>query len=774
MQKQTLSLWILMFLSISSLCAQKATLTGKITDAATGEPLIAAVVLVAGKGAVTDIDGQYSIVLDPGSYKVEASYVGYQPQLQVIDLQANENRTLNLALNFEDKILQTVTVTSGKYQKPLSEVTVSLDVLRPNLIENTSKLTIDKALDKIPGVNVIDGQANIRGGSGYSYGAGSRVLLLVDDIPILQADAGFPNWDDIPVENLEQVEVVKGAASSLYGSSALNGIINIRTAIPKAEPETRVAAFYTGYFAPKDKAKQWWDSAPYTLGGGISHRQKFNRLDLVLGGYYLKEESFNKDTYNEFGRLNFTTNYRITDRFTVGVNGNLNVGKSGSFFYWRSAEQAYEGDTTTITQRERVRYNIDPHLNYFDKAGNRHRILSRFYSVDNDNDSNQSNQSQIYYGEYQFQRRFVGLDLVMTTGVVAQQSRVEAELYGDTTFSARNLAVYLQLEKKIGDRLNISAGFRYEGNVLENPGFEYLIGNQRRVVDPLSERESKPVMRIGANYRVADFTYFRSSWGQGYRYPTIAEKYIFTDAGGFFVIPSPALGSETGWTAEIGVKQGLKLGGFEGFLDLSVFQMNFDNMIEFNLIFDRTSFRTFFQASDIGSTEIKGYEISLAGRGKLFGNWQTSILTGYTYVDPRFREFDNTPLVAGVEQTIGQRNHNNSSLKDDNVLKYRPRHTFKLDLELQNGPFSAGLETFHNSHIEAIDAVFLAIIKGLQSYREVNNRGFWVHNVRTSYMFSNNIKLSLLLNNIFNEEYSVRPGLLAGPRNLTARMDYKF
>jgi len=69
-----------------------------------------------------------------------------------------------------------------------------------------------------------------QGGSGYSYGAGSRVLVLVDDLPLLSPDAGDVKWDYLPVENISQVEIIKGASSVLYGSSALNGIINVRTA----------------------------------------------------------------------------------------------------------------------------------------------------------------------------------------------------------------------------------------------------------------------------------------------------------------------------------------------------------------------------------------------------------------------------------------------------------------------------------------------------------------------------------------------------------------
>jgi hypothetical protein len=74
-----------------------------------------------------------------------------------------------------------------------------------------------------------DGQASIRGGSGWSYGAGSRVLVLYDDLPLLSAEGADAKWALIPMENIESMEVIKGAASSIYGSGALNGVINFRT-----------------------------------------------------------------------------------------------------------------------------------------------------------------------------------------------------------------------------------------------------------------------------------------------------------------------------------------------------------------------------------------------------------------------------------------------------------------------------------------------------------------------------------------------------------------
>ena len=75
-------------------------------------------------------------------------------------------------------------------------------------------------------------------------------------MPIVQSDAGFPNWGSIPVENIGQIEIIKGAASALYGSAAMNGIINIRTAYPTSKPVTKISFFTTQFGQPKKEKKE--------------------------------------------------------------------------------------------------------------------------------------------------------------------------------------------------------------------------------------------------------------------------------------------------------------------------------------------------------------------------------------------------------------------------------------------------------------------------------------------------------------------------------------
>jgi outer membrane receptor protein involved in Fe transport len=657
--------------------------------------------------------------------------------------------------------------------------------LKPKLVQSTNTTSVDEVLTKVPGVSIIDGQASIRGGAGFSYGAGTRVLLLVDDIPALQVDAGFPNWDDFPVENLSQMEVLKGAASALYGSSAMNGIINIRTGFAKDKPETEVAYFAKTWDTPRDKNQKWWgkDSSfiqqPFETGASFVHRRRMGKVDFVLGSYGLIRDSYNKDTYSRYGRITPNLRYRVTDRLTLGLNSNFNFGRSGSFFVWgNEKELAYQPGANSATRSlGRTRFTIDPSVQYFDRSGNRHKFIGRYFFIRNNNSDDQSNNSRMNYGEYQFQRQMGGL--VLTTGLVGIYTTVKAKLYNNTSnpnadptkYTNRNIAGYLQLDYKLLERLNLSAGVRYENNQLRSPdSIEIELGRYYLIPNGL-QKESKPVFRFGANYQLGRATYIRSSWGQGYRYPTIAEAFIRTSFGAGGVRPNPGLVSETGWTAELGIKQGFRLGQWQGFVDVTGFRQEYKNMMEFTLAAIFPS--AIFESQNTGDTHINGGEISVAGQGRL-GPGTLSLLTGYTGIDPKYKQFnDSLQLAYGTSDT-------------NNVLKYRFNHTFKFDAEYSVGRFSAGFAVQYNSFMRSIDAIFegklgnvvlpdafLPEFAAVRRFRE-SRKGAAVCDLRLAYNLSKQVKVSLLCANMLNEAYTLRPAQMEAPRNYALRLDWKL
>lgn len=729
--------------------SSQVIVTGIVVDAADEIPLPGATVRINQQGTVTDASGYFAINLDTIMGRLEVSYVGYETWIQPLSSD-RDTFILNIRLTRSTHLLDVTTVTASKYGKPLGESTVSLEVLPNRLVEGVNATSLEESLDKIPGVQIIGGQANIRGGAGFSYGAGSRVMLLVDDLPILSADAGFPHWDDLPVENIQQVEVLKGASSALFGSSALNGIINVRTAYPTGEPQTKIAAFYTVLLPPRDKDKQWWDGAPGTFGLQASHTQSFNKFDLVLGGYYLNRKLAYQDADLRYGRINFKTLYRITDRFTIGLNGNFNQGQGMNFFYWEDDKfGAYRGAIGTDNSSDRFRYNLDPSIKWFPKNGTSHKLIGRFYAIDNKVSNSRSNTTTSQYTEYQFAKDWEEKSMNLSMGAVYNYAKVNAELYGDTTFSSHSYAIFAQLEKKFLNKLSISIGSRLERYKLNTP--QNVHG---RMVDPHLNRETKPVFRVGMNYQVGAYSFLRGSWGQGFRFPTIAEKFIQTSLGSTQISPNIDLVSETGWSSELGWKQGIKLGEWKGFFDVAAFWSEYADMMEFLFV----SFNDGFQSTNVGDTRIAGFEVSLAGQSKI-KNTPVNLLAGYTYLDPVFKDFSEEDELR--------------STADYNVLKYRSKHQFKLDVQVDFQPIEFGVSTQYVSRVEAIDAIFEVVIPGLQSFRQEHKNGYTIIDLRANYHLKD-WTFSLFFKNLLNQEYSVRPGLLENPMNVTTKISWKF
>lgn len=794
--KKNIQLILLFTLVPVLIYAHQGSIKGLIIDQSTKEPLIGATITVKNSniGTTTDIEGKYELKISEGTHIVSYGYLGYKNQEKTIKISSAATIEINIGLIEESTILSTTVVSGSRFEKKLGEETISLDVIKTEFIDNQNLVTAEDAVKRSSGVTVIDKQVNIRGGSGYSYGAGSRVMILLDDLPILQADAGGANWSSIPMESIGQIEIIKGAASALYGSSAMNGIINIRTAYPTNEPITKISTFGTVYANPRKEydedgnllRKDWWNNdityltpgdensglntkkpRPYNSGINISHRQKFGKFDLVAGAQVLSGQEWKYGAFEHRGRFSAQTRYRINENLHIGLNGNIQGGKNGTFFLWNGHEgvnkylpAALVGEPTEV---KTFRATIDPFLNYSDDKGNRHKVLGRWYKVDNNSTNDQSNFSNFFYGEYQYQKSFKDINLVLSGGLVANYVKVTAPLYGDTTLSGRNLALYLQADKKFFNKLNISLGARIESNKQTD-----------------SKTETNPVFRLGANYQAAEYTYFRASFGQGYRFPTIAEKFISTSLGTSVAIaPNPLLTSETGISAELGIKQGLKVGKFSAFIDIAGFFNRYHNMMEFNPTVDPSvlpSGGTFgFQSQNVGNTQIWGIETSLQGEGKIFGKFPSTAMLGYTYISPKYSDWDKV---------------NDESETDYNVLKYRFRHTFTGSWDINFNGFDFGVSARYFSFMENIDVLFTSFIPGLTDYRnsrlkdnweDLNpkrqHKGDFILDLRTGYTFKkdkNKYKLSAILNNVSNKEYSLRPGLIEAPLSYTLRLDVEF
>jgi len=761
-----------------AMMAQKATIKGEITNTKTKETLPGVnVTLSPTQGVTSDEKGTFLIKVDPGKVKLTFTFIGFAPITKIYELKAGDVVTDNIAMTEESMIIEGVVVSAGKFEQKLSDVSVSMAVLKPEMLESLNANEVTEALRKIPGLDINDGQPSIRGGSGYSYGAGSRVLLMVDDLPILTPDAGDAKWNFIPVENISQIEVLKGASSALFGSSALNGVINVRTAFPKEKPLTKFTINSGIYMNPERKEMIWWGSSrPGFSGMNFLHSQKFGQVDLVVGANGYLNNSYRESEGETHARIN--TNFRYRDKKVEGLSYGLNVNymyqDKTDFFLWQDADSgAWRQNPDAISKNKGSRLNIDPYVVFFNKKGAKHSLKTRYFTATNvfKEDSSKNNSSYMYYGEYQFHHKIKN-KIDLTTGILGSYGKSIAELFG--SHYSINSSVYLQLDFQLWKKLNLSLGGRaeyYRIDTSETASTYALIFTKDTISLPIW-----PVFRAGLNYHLFKYTFLRMSYGQGYRFPTIAEKFIKTSVGALNIFPNPDLKPETGWNAEFGIKQGIKMGKWNGYLDLAGFWTEYSNMMEFTFGLypqDTSAPPTIkdigFKSVNVGHARITGFDVTFTGQGRLF-TIPTTILIGYTYTDPVDLVNDSTYLA-------------NKSTKD-NILKYRYYHSVKGDMEFDLGRFIVGVSYLYTSQMVNIDKNFegdlipgwsgTAILPGLKEYRAEHNKGYHVLDLRVGFTPNENSKFNLILKNVLNAEYMSRPGLIEAPRNIALQYTVTF
>ena len=748
-------------------------------------------------GAQSDANGYYELFLPSGAIKVVVRFSGMRNDTLSLNLAPNEVAEVNVILQPYSIKKDQVTVSVGKFDKPLEEQTVTMVVLKPSLIENKNTRSIETALDQTPGLNILDGEPQIRGGSGFTFGVGSKVAVIVDDMPMLSGDAGRPEWGFVPVENISQVEIIKGAASVLSGSSALSGSIHIRTAYPTSKPLNKIN-FYSGFYsAPSVPGAQWWTDIPLIAGANFIHAKAYNNWDVVVGGNvnydhgYIgapKPGQYVIDTISNFtdrqmamkrARVNFNIRHRSSKvtGLSYGLNGNVMLAQGNMSFAWlddtSGLYRAYPG---AVFLQDQTIFNLDPFVQLITSTHGNHNLRTRILHSDNQMTANQDNQATTYYADYMFKRTYKqlnGLDFI--GGITSSYVNSFANMYvgsGSPNNRLLNLSAYTQMEKSFNKILNVSAGAR----------LEYFQLND-------TVTAIKPIFRCGASLKLYQETYLRASFGQGYRFPTITERFIKTGVGNFGVFPNPRLLPESSWNAEVGVKQGLKLGGVYAYLDAAFFWQEYQNTIEYMFgIWDVAnapgSFAG-FKFLNTGRSRVVGIDLSLAGKSNINKNLEISFLTGYNYIVPTTLNPDYVYAIDDINRIYS---YNTTSMDSaSGILKYRFLHNVKFDAELTyKSKFSVGLSMKYFSKIVNMDA----IIKDFEEttaasggdkqnirymdYFNAHRFGNIIFDARASYSVNEHHKVALVGSNILNRSYSLRPLKIEPPRSIMLQYTWKI
>ena len=729
--------------------AQNYEVKGKLLDESTNEIIpLANIFLDSAFITTSDISGNYVFTTSKGEHSIKFSAFGFQDSIQNISVQ--KNTEINISLIQEDQSIDQVVISASRMKQRISDVTISMDVIRAELIENNNATTLDKLIEQGSGVAIINGQANIRGGGGFSYGAGSRVLLLIDDVPVIRPGVGDVLWDYLPTEDIEQVEILKGASSALYGSSALNGVINIRTAKAKDKPITKVRLYTGWYDDPNGKKNDWYldgNNHPGYSGLSFYHLRRIKTHDFSFSGNALNDQGFMDGGDKQKIRFSFRSKFRPKKikPLIFGINANMQYSDAGQFLLWNDDTtgfyQPLGGRKGRLTYRQ---YSIDPFLTYKTKGG-KFTYNGKYFLVDS---------ASMLYSEIQYQHKFnfgEKYHLHITGGLVNSYSDVFISELGD--HKSNEVAGYLQADVDL-DRLKISIGARRQTYALDT-----------------SDIVDATVYRAGLNFRLTKSTNLRASYGQGFRYPSMAEKFIRFSSAPLEVYPNEDLLPERGESAEIGIRQTYKYKKLNGFLDVATFWMQYRDMMEFSFgLWGDPSTDSFlglgFKSINASLARIRGAEITHNVSGSI-GRVQTNLSFGYTYIYPEDRTID-------MQDTAYE--------EKDEYLKYRIPHIAKISTQTNYKKWSSGLNIRFYSYMQNIDKIFEApnplsggdIVPGLNNYREENQDGDWVWDFNLGYSPSKSTKFQLIIKNLANNAYTIRPALPESPRTFVIQYSGTF
>ncbi|MFI5236942.1 MAG: TonB-dependent receptor domain-containing protein [Ignavibacteriales bacterium] len=680
-------------------------------------------VLNTNYGSATDEQGRYEIKnLSQGIYTIEFSAIGFE-KLKLDSIIINdESITLNIMLTeiiFES---EEVLITAGKYEQKKSELPVSSEILYGKEFTDRNFSNLEDAIRFVPGVIMTEDQVSIRGSSGYSRGSGSRALVAIDGLPFNTGDTGEIVWEMIPVTELQRVEIIKGPASSLYGSSAIGGVINALTKNISDKPTTIINGFYGIYDSPYYSEWDWSGEKRPFNGLTLSHSNELDNFGFNISFTRLEESGYKQD--DDFKKyVGFLkTVYNFTTFSSLTFIANSFNKQAGNFLYWKDSHNALVPPDQNLGDRietDRYLFGLIFKTLVSDKTIlNVKTSYYRNYFKDNETNPNEST-SNLYRGEIQLNTS-VNDFIILTGGLDGNFSTVNSTLFGNP--EAFGIGSYLVGDINFNFSLIVSMGIRYDYSKLDTL-------NGAGAISP----------KLGLNYRLFEELILRSSIGTGFRAPTLSEAFTSTSTGGITVKPNPNIKAEHNLTFELGIN-------YTPFaplnLDLAFFQSEYYDLIEPGI--DPSDGLVFF--SNVVRARIQGYEA--AAVFEMIQN-QLSLSFGYTYLWTQ-------------------------DLEKDEELRYRPRHVLYSSIDFRKWNFELGINFRYTSRVEEIDEELVdlgIVVDGdlrVPVYTTDVNLGY------NFYSFDLPLNVYLNIKNIFNYNYVELIGNLRQIRSYSFGFNLSF
>jgi iron complex outermembrane receptor protein len=492
--------------------------------------------------------------------------------------------------------LEPITITASRIERRLSEVSSSVSVVTESQIKDSNAKSIPDLLKDLEGIYMYDssgvgtaGRINMRG---FWGGMSTHQLILIDGIPQNKGKDKLVDWDLIPLENIERIE--------LYGDNAMSGVINIITKKPSDIPETKISAFYGSFNTQNYK---------FSTSGASK------RIGYRFGVGSKLTDGFRKHCNYENLHLNGKLDYLINDTQNLRLSLGYHEKERGAY-PWALSEaqikedrrQARPGTENDKSEDKKVDLSITHHWDIGEISNTegifyyRYEESESFYtSGSTENSTKEQLGDENTYGlllRINTSSEILGIEHFFTAGVDIERNDFDYEEYAapyqirgnirsDYGVARDKVGPYIQDEIEIFSPFKLILGLRYDLT-------EFDFNDRKDGINSKKKKMSKVTPRYGIVYNYGQDSSLYANYAQAFRTPTIGQMFAYGSYS------NPDLNPEEAMNYEVGIRH-----RFNDYLkaNVSLYWMKLDNEIWYDY--------TARKYDNYGETSHKGVEAGL-------------------------------------------------------------------------------------------------------------------------------------------------------------------
>ena len=494
---------LLIIFNIGSIVAGGYSLSGTVYQSS-GEPAEYVSVRIDSLGiqAYSDESGKFTLgPVREGKYHIEFSRIDCRKIDTLININAGSNE---LIIRLPSKQVQTcnVVVTGTRTEKSLENHPIPMALVSGEELASSASLRLNDILSEETGLTIVD-----------DHGKGLQIqgldadyaLILVNGNPLIGREGGVIDIERLALGNVKRIEIVKGPASSLYGSSALAGVINIITDKPLESFSSGASARYAS-------------NKTIDLNANTVYRTDNNKWYIGVYGNRLSSEGYDAGD-NQYGKIipeyiDYTANADITYHFTHDTRADFNIrynSEVSNNFY-----QVKETDSYFLVDDEARLNDLSFALKAKHRYNSRINIEAKYYGALYSTEiEDRFRESGEVYDQYTFDQALHRFELqsnynphedhMLTAGGGLDIESVEAGRIAENSRTANLFYAFLQDDWYLADNINIIASTRYDSH---------------------SDYSSKFSPAFAASWNPIEELTFRVSVGSGFKAPSFQQLYL--------------------------------------------------------------------------------------------------------------------------------------------------------------------------------------------------------------------------------------------------------